>query len=126
MPASAALISLVITFSGFSLTLAPVFLIERVGRRALFAFSSVGMIVSSFVLNYALNTNVGVLSAVALFADVAFFSFGLGPIPCVVAGPARPDGNSFVLIAEVVPSHAAGAAGSIGLGVKCVWRSCRR
>ena len=85
LPASAALISLVITFSGFALTFAPVFLIERVGRRPLFAFSSVGMIVSSFVLNYALNSGAGVLSAVALFADVAFFSFGMGPIPCVEA-----------------------------------------
>ena len=83
LPASAALISLVITFSGFALTFAPVFLIERVGRRSLFAFSSIGMIASSFVLNYALNTGAGVLSAVALFADVAFFSFGMGPIPCV-------------------------------------------
>jgi len=35
------------------------------------------------VLNYALNTGAGVLSAIALFADVAFFSFGMGPIPCV-------------------------------------------
>ena len=92
LPASAALISLVIAFSGFALTFAPVFLIERVGRRSLFAFSSIGMIASSFVLNYALDTGAGVLSAIALFADVAFFSFGMGPIPCVrVSADSRTD-----------------------------------
>mmetsp|Transcript_8756 Transcript_8756/g.12042 ORF Transcript_8756/g.12042 Transcript_8756/m.12042 type:complete len:243 (+) Transcript_8756:3-731(+) len=63
---------------------------DRAGRKALLVLSSVGMTVSSCVLTFAmvlgpmLQIELGYLEIFGVLLYVAFFEFGLGPIPWAI------------------------------------------
>jgi len=65
-------------------------LMDRAGRKALLVLSSVGMTVSSCVLTFAmvagpmLQIELGYLEIFGVLLYVAFFEFGLGPIPWAI------------------------------------------
>ncbi|KAG0145100.1 hypothetical protein CROQUDRAFT_659026 [Cronartium quercuum f. sp. fusiforme G11] len=108
LPTQAAYISLFITFINVLMTFPPIFLIDRLGRKSLLLISSSMMAFTSFILAFSINIGLAQVSCLAIVCFVASFSVGLGPVP-------------FILIAEVVPTYAVGAAGSLGLGVN--WAS---
>lgn len=108
LPTQAAYISVFITFINVLMTFPPIFLVDRLGRRSLLLISSSMMALTSFILAFSINIGISQVSSLAIVCFVASFSIGLGPIP-------------FVILGEVVPSYAVGAAGSLGLGVN--WAS---
>lgn len=66
------------------------------------------MAITSILLSIGLNKHIQVLSGVSILLFVAAFASGLGAVP-------------FLLIPELMPSHAVSAASSIGLSAS--WTS---
>lgn len=85
LPTSASFISLATAGVGCILTIPPVYLIERVGRRPLFTFSCLGMVAGNLLLSWSLSSGQATLSVIGIFLTVAAFSFGLGPLPFMCA-----------------------------------------
>jgi len=106
-PSAADLISVFLAFVGFVLTLAPVFLIERMGRRGLFVLSASGITIASLILAFGINIGTTVMPSFGILLHVSAFSLGMGPIP-------------FILIGDVVPSYATGAVGSFALAINWI------
>ncbi|KAJ7168129.1 general substrate transporter [Mycena crocata] len=86
-------VSLGITIVNVLMTLAPIYLIDRMGRRQLLTISTLGAISSLTLVGIGLNTGVVTLSSIAILTFVTSFATGLGPVP-------------FVMIPEVSPYHA--------------------
>jgi sugar porter (SP) family MFS transporter len=103
-PSSASFVSLGIAVLNVAMTFAPVFLIERLGRRTMLLASIFGGFASAIVLGYGLNGNYGLLSTIGILAFVAFFAIGQGPIP-------------FVIIPEIAPFYAVSALSSYALAL---------
>jgi len=67
-------------------------LMDRAGRKALLVLSSAGMAISAVLLTAALvasdklNVDLGYIEVMGVLAYVAFFEFGLGPIPWAITG----------------------------------------
>mmetsp|Transcript_25050 Transcript_25050/g.34900 ORF Transcript_25050/g.34900 Transcript_25050/m.34900 type:complete len:610 (+) Transcript_25050:254-2083(+) len=65
-------------------------LMDRAGRKPLLILSSIGMTISSCLLTFALvaspilDVDMGYLEVVGVMLYVAFFEFGLGPIPWAI------------------------------------------
>ncbi|KAF9163336.1 hypothetical protein DFQ26_002692 [Actinomortierella ambigua] len=104
LPTSGAMITVYISMVNVAMTLIAAYLMDRAGRRTLLLVSSSAMGVSSAVLAMSLNYELPMLSAVAIIAFVASFAIGLGPVP-------------FLIIPEVVDTHAVGSASSYALSV---------
>jgi MFS family permease len=108
LPTQAIYISLFITAINVIMTFPPIFLVDKVGRKSLLLISACSMAITSFILGFSINYEIAHISSLAIILFVASFSVGLGPIP-------------FVILSEVVPSYAVGAAGSLGLALN--WAS---
>ncbi|KDQ15044.1 hypothetical protein BOTBODRAFT_32044 [Botryobasidium botryosum FD-172 SS1] len=102
LPNSAAYVSLIIAAFNCLMTFPPVFLVERIGRRAILLGSITGAFVSCTLLAYGLNTGIIWLSSVAIITFVGSFAVGLGPIP-------------YLLLSELVPFHAVAPLSSLAL-----------
>jgi len=107
LPALAAYISLVITIVNAIMTFPAVFLIERMGRKALLFISVGGAFVSLLAVGYGLNSGMKALSSIAIITFVASFAVGLGPIP-------------FVIISDVAPYYAVSALSSSALSINWI------
>lgn len=86
------------------MTVAAVFLLDRVGRRPLLIVSQVGMALglAALAAGFALRGTpwVGAITSVSLVAYVAFFAVGLGPV-------------FWLLISEIYPTRVRGLAMSV-------------
>lgn len=76
-------------------------IVDHYGRKPLLISSISGMAVSAFLLGFGITHELSVMSAVAATLFVVAFAVGLGPIP-------------FMIISELVPHNAVGAAQSVG------------
>ncbi|OSD02784.1 general substrate transporter [Trametes coccinea BRFM310] len=100
-------VSLGITVVNFFMTAAPIFLIDRLGRKKLLSLSATGAIASLLGVGFGLDSGAVALASVAIIAFVASFAVGIGPIP-------------FVMIPEVSPPQAVSALSSVGLSLNWV------
>lgn len=86
------------------MTVAAVFLLDRVGRRPLLIISQIGMTLGlvALAIGFALrgDASVGWITSVSLIAYVAFFAIGLGPV-------------FWLLISEIYPTRVRGLAMSV-------------
>ncbi|OXC64238.1 hypothetical protein AYX13_06302 [Cryptococcus neoformans] len=101
------LMALIVVMIKLPITVLPVFLIERLGSRRLLVLPTSIMCFAALLLALGINTNAGGLSIVGIILFVAAFSIGLGPV-------------TWVVLPEVMPSHAVNAAGSVGLALNWV------
>lgn len=76
-------------------------LVDKYGRKQLLLCSISGMAVFSALLGFGINNSHSILSALSATLFVVFFAIGLGPVP-------------FMLVSELVPHNAVGAAQSVG------------
>ncbi|KAI7854776.1 general substrate transporter [Circinella umbellata] len=79
-------------------------LVDRLGRKFLLLFSSIGMCLFAAIMTIALRFEVSALQVVCVMLFVSSFAVGLGTIP-------------FLITAEVYPTYAVGAASSAALFV---------
>ncbi|KAI0332096.1 general substrate transporter [Cubamyces sp. BRFM 1775] len=100
-------VSLGITIVNFFMTAAPIFLIDRLGRKKLLSLSATGAIVSLLAVGFGLDSGAVVLASVAIISFIASFAIGIGPVP-------------FVMIPEVSPPQAVSALSSVGLSLNWV------
>ncbi|SCV74253.1 BQ2448_6685 [Microbotryum intermedium] len=89
-PTNAKGVALFVTIVNFAMTLPAVYLIDRLGRRALLLISLSSMAVSTAVLAFAINHSLFALASLCIVLFVATFSIGLGPIPFVLMGELPP------------------------------------
>ncbi|OWT36454.1 vacuolar membrane protein [Cryptococcus neoformans Bt1] len=101
------LMALIVVLIKLPITVLPVFLIERLGSRRLLVLPTSIMCFAALLLALGINTNAAGLSIVGIVLFVAAFSIGLGPV-------------TWVVLPEVMPSHAVNAAGSVGLALNWV------
>ncbi|OWZ31223.1 vacuolar membrane protein [Cryptococcus neoformans c45] len=101
------LMALIVVLIKLPITVLPVFLIERFGSRRLLVLPTSIMCFAALFLALGINTNAAGLSIVGIILFVAAFSIGLGPV-------------TWVVLPEVMPSHAVNAAGSVGLALNWV------
>jgi len=106
-PSGASYISLAITIVNVVMTFPAIFLIERMGRKALLFISIGGAFVSLLAVGYGLDSGMKALSSLAIITFVASFAVGLGPIP-------------FVIISDVAPYHAVSALSSAALSINWI------
>lgn len=101
-------ITVFISLINVSMTLVSAYLMDRLGRRSLFLYSSGVMAVVTVVLAWSMDTNIWpTLSAIAIVGFVAAFAVGLGPIP-------------FLMVPEIVDTQAVSTAGSIALSTNWI------
>ncbi|OXG79010.1 vacuolar membrane protein [Cryptococcus neoformans A2-102-5] len=101
------LMALIVVLIKLPITVLPVFLIERLGSRRLLVLPTSIMCFAALLLALGINTNAAGLSIVGIILFVVAFSIGLGPV-------------TWVVLPEVMPSHAVNAAGSVGLALNWV------
>ncbi|POW05329.1 hypothetical protein PSTT_09796 [Puccinia striiformis] len=104
LPTQAIYISLFVTAINVIMTFPAIFLVDRLGRKFLLLLSASSMAITSLILGFSINHEIAQVSSLAIVLFIASFSIGLGPIP-------------FVILSEVVPPYAVGAAGSLGLAI---------
>lgn len=96
--------SLGVGIANVIMTVAAVFLLDRVGRRPLLIVSQIGMALGlvALAIGFALrgDASVGLITSVSLIACVAFFAIGLGPV-------------FWLMISEIYPTRVRGLAMSI-------------
>ncbi|KAH9857800.1 general substrate transporter [Lenzites betulinus] len=97
-------VSLGITIVNFFMTAAPIFLIDRLGRKKLLSLSATGAITSLLAVGFGLDSGAVLLASTAIITFVASFALGIGPVP-------------FVMIPEVSPHQAVSALSSVGLSL---------
>ncbi|KAI0637263.1 general substrate transporter [Trametes polyzona] len=100
-------VSLGITIVNFFMTAAPIFLIDRLGRKKLLSLSATGAIVSLLAVGFGLDSAEVVLASTAIITFIASFAIGIGPVP-------------FVMIPEVSPPQAVSALSSVGLSLNWI------
>ncbi|KAL7276145.1 Bifunctional purine biosynthesis protein PurH [Rhizina undulata] len=86
LPESASRINAGISFVNLFVTLAASLLFDRMDHKYLLIASMLGMTASAFAMAYAVASQMAVLMAAVMFLFVISFSFGLGPLPWMVAG----------------------------------------
>ncbi|PRT53137.1 hypothetical protein B9G98_00757 [Wickerhamiella sorbophila] len=96
----AAIGNVAIQLTNASLTLVAATFIKRTGPKKLIIFSCLGMALASVWLGIALDNDNATPAFFAIVTDVSFFALGLGPVP-------------FMVVGELVPSEAVGAAQSV-------------
>ncbi|CAG8556265.1 1927_t:CDS:2 [Acaulospora morrowiae] len=107
LPDSSDLITVYISVVNTLMTLVSAYLMDRSGRRTLLLYSIGSMSAASALLGFGIIHDYGFLSALSIILFVATFSFGLGPIP-------------FLITPEIVDTHAAATASSLGMGLNWV------
>ncbi|ORX42594.1 general substrate transporter [Hesseltinella vesiculosa] len=100
-------ITVLISVINLLMTLVSAYLMDRSGRRSLFLTSAVFMASSSILLGWSIENGQDRTSAFGIVAFVAAFAIGLGPIP-------------FLMIPELVETHAVASAGSVGLATNMI------
>ncbi|KAI0721492.1 general substrate transporter [Cerioporus squamosus] len=100
-------VSLGITVVNVFMTFAPIFLIDRMGRKKLLSLSATGAIFSLLAVGFGLDSGAITLASVAVMTFIASFAIGIGPVP-------------FVMIPEVSPHQAVSALSSIGLSLNWI------
>ncbi|KZT03566.1 general substrate transporter [Laetiporus sulphureus 93-53] len=100
-------VSLGITIVNTIMTAAPIFLIDRLGRKQLLSMSAGGALLSLFGVGFGLDSNLTSLASISILAFVASFAIGIGPVP-------------FVMIPEVSPRHAVSALSSVALSLNWI------
>ncbi|KAG9286782.1 hypothetical protein G9A89_012332 [Geosiphon pyriformis] len=106
-PESSGLITVFISIVNTAVTLLSAALIDKVGRRVLLLSSIFLMTISSSLLALGITKDYGMLAAISIIAFVGTFAIGLGPIP-------------FLINPEIVDTHAAATASSLGLSVNWI------
>ncbi|CAG8449785.1 1912_t:CDS:2 [Diversispora eburnea] len=104
LPSSSGLITVYINVVNFFMTIVSAYLMDKTGRRTLLLCSIGLMSIASALLGLSIINDFGFLSAFSIILYVATFAIGLGPIP-------------FLIIPEIVDTHAAATAGSIGVSL---------
>jgi hypothetical protein len=84
----------------FSATVLSIFLVDRMGRRALLLASEGGACLFAILLTIGYVNNISALMVVSLFGYVIMFAVGMGPIP-------------WILISELAPVHASSSVGGV-------------
>ncbi|KAH8108460.1 general substrate transporter [Phellopilus nigrolimitatus] len=107
LPTFAPFVSIGITVVNAAMTFPPIFLIDRMGRKALLNISILGGLASLLAVGYSIDTGRKVLASVAIIAFVASFACGLGPVP-------------FVVISDIAPYHAVAALSSAALSLNWI------
>ncbi|KAG0175155.1 hypothetical protein DFQ30_000094 [Apophysomyces sp. BC1015] len=74
----------------FLFTLVSVFMIDRMGRRALFLIATAGTCIFSITLVLGSRFNMPVLLIISVFLYVASFAIGIGPIPWMITSELTP------------------------------------
>ncbi|RDX42672.1 general substrate transporter [Lentinus brumalis] len=100
-------VSLGITVVNVFMTFAPIFLIDRMGRKKLLSLSATGAILSLVAVGFGLDSGAVTLASIAVMTFIASFAIGIGPVP-------------FVMIPEVSPHQAVSALSSIGLSLNWI------
>ncbi|KAI8069997.1 general substrate transporter [Gongronella butleri] len=100
-------ITVCISVINLVMTLVSAYMMDRAGRRTLFLISAFMMAFSSLLLGWSIENKYDRTSAVGIVAFVAAFAIGLGPIP-------------FLMIPELVETHAVASAGSVGLATNMI------
>ncbi|RPD65842.1 general substrate transporter [Lentinus tigrinus ALCF2SS1-7] len=100
-------VSLGITVVNVFMTFAPIFLIDRMGRKKLLSLSATGAILSLLAVGFGLDSGAVTLASIAVMTFIASFAIGIGPVP-------------FVMIPEVSPHQAVSALSSIGLSLNWI------
>ncbi|KAI8067271.1 general substrate transporter [Thamnidium elegans] len=106
-PESSGLITVFISIVNLIMTILSATLMDKVGRRLLFLWSSSLMTLTGLLLGWSIEGGHDRTSAVAIIGFVAAFAIGLGPIP-------------FLMIPELVETQAVSSACSIGLSVNMI------
>ncbi|KIR55568.1 vacuolar membrane protein [Cryptococcus gattii Ru294] len=101
------LMALIVILNKLPITILPAFLIERLGSRRLLVLPTSIMCFAALLLAFGINANAAGLSILGIILFVVAFSIGLGPV-------------TWVVLPEVMPSHALNAAGSVGLALNWV------
>ncbi|KAL9542036.1 hypothetical protein MBANPS3_008816 [Mucor bainieri] len=96
--------AIVTTVVNFVSTFISLFLIDRMGRRALLLIAETGACVFSVLLVIGYVYNVGVLLVVSVFGYVLSFAIGVGPIP-------------WMMTSELTPLYASSAVGAVATGM---------
>jgi len=110
LPTLGAYVSVAVAVTTVLMTFPPVFLLHKIGRRALLVISCAGAFITTVVLGYSLDSyapGAATWSSIAIIAFVMSFALGLGPVP-------------FLMISEVGPAHATSALSSVALSVSWV------
>ncbi|KAG2212454.1 hypothetical protein INT46_007991 [Mucor plumbeus] len=92
--------AIVTTFINFISTFISLFLIDRMGRRALLLIAEIGACIFSILLIIGYVYNLGVLLVVSVFGYVLSFAIGVGPIP-------------WMMTSELTPLYASSAVGAV-------------
>lgn len=100
-PNQTTLINCMISVVNCLVTLYSSTIVDRYGRKPMLIVSMSGMAVFAFLLGFGINNSYPALSAISATLYVVVFAIGLGPIP-------------FMIISELVPHNAVGAAQSVG------------
>ncbi|KAH8553760.1 sugar transporter [Umbelopsis sp. PMI_123] len=101
-------ITVFISLINVTMTLVSGYLMDRLGRRSLFLYSSGVMAFVTVILAWSMDSNVWpTLSAISIIGFVAAFAVGLGPIP-------------FLMVPEIVDTQAVSTAGSIALSTNWI------
>ncbi|KAI0670661.1 general substrate transporter [Trametes maxima] len=100
-------VSLGITVVNFFMTAAPIFLIDRLGRKKLLSLSATGAIISLLGVGFGLDSGAVALASITIISFIASFAIGIGPVP-------------FVMIPEVSPQQAVSALSSVGLSLNWI------
>lgn len=95
------LINCMISVMNLVVTLYSSTIVDKFGRKVMLLVSITGMAIFAFGLGFGINNSLPILSASSATLYVFFFALGLGPIP-------------FMIISELVPHNAVGAAQSVG------------
>ncbi|KAK8866056.1 hypothetical protein IAR55_001207 [Kwoniella newhampshirensis] len=98
------LVALFIVILKIPITILPAFLIERLGTRRLLLIPTAVMSLAALLLAFGINNDAPALSITSIFLFVSAFSIGLGPV-------------TWVVLPEVMPTHAVTAAGSVGVAL---------
>ncbi|KPK32429.1 MAG: hypothetical protein AMS24_04270 [Chlamydiae bacterium SM23_39] len=100
-------IAVILGIVQFVMTIFSLFLIDRVGRRKLLLFGSLGMAISMFFLGFAIELGIGAnIIILSLISYISFFAISLGPI-------------AWLLIAEIFPLSIRGRA--VGIAALSNW-----
>lgn len=86
LPDWAGALNVLISAANLFVTIAASTLYDRVSHKTLLISSMLGMSTFSFLFAAGMQYDIAALTAVACFMFVACFSFGLGPLPWMVAG----------------------------------------
>ncbi|RKP07265.1 general substrate transporter [Thamnocephalis sphaerospora] len=88
----------------FVMTIITIIVVDRAGRKVLLLGSTAGMVLMSVIIIIGSVYKQNIVVVVAVFLFVACFAVGLGPVP-------------WMLVPELFPTKAVGAASATALGV---------